>query len=113
MRVCEKMANAVAKRSKAKLELADVPATHHDELKRVNRLIGQLEGVKRMIEDRRYCVDILTQTRAVSAALRSLEGAVLRGHMKHCLRHALTSKNLKDANEKIEELVHLFSKQPS
>ncbi len=102
---------AVAKTPKSKVALAHLPAAHGSELRRVNRLIGQLEGVKRMIEDRRYCIDILTQTRAVSAALRSLESAVLREHMKCCLRHAIQSNNMKDTNEKVEELISLFNRQ--
>lgn len=87
-------------------------ADHHNDLKRINRLIGQLEGVKRMIEDRRYCIDILNQTKAVGSALRSLEGSILKDHMQHCLRHAMVSKNQTDANEKIAELVELFGKRP-
>lgn len=88
-----------------------LPADHHDDLKRVNRLIGQLEGVKRMIEDRRYCVDILNQTRAVGASLRSLEASILSGHMHHCLRHAMVSKDPVEVDAKIEELVELFGKR--
>lgn len=99
----------LAKKADAKTKHA--PADHHDDLKRVNRLIGQLEGVKRMIDDRRYCVDILNQTRAVGASLRSLEASILRGHMHHCLRHAMEAKDRVEVDEKIEELVELFGKR--
>lgn len=98
---------------KTQSKLQNLPADHHDELRRVSRLIGQLEGVRRMIEDQRYCIDILTQTRAAAAALRALEGAVLRGHMNHCLRNALLSDDPDDVDTKIEELIDLFNKKPT
>jgi DNA-binding FrmR family transcriptional regulator len=78
-------------------------------LNRVNRIIGQLEGVKRMIEDRRYCPEIMTQTRAISSAVRSLEAKILQGHLENCVRDAFSS-NAKDSEKKIEELVELFRK---
>ena len=82
---------------------------HSKQLHRINRLIGQLEGVKRMIEERRYCPDILAQTRAVSSAVRSLEANILQGHLKNCVQSAFLSK--KDyADEKIEELIDIFKK---
>lgn len=110
--MCEMTAPRViglAKRNGSKTK--NPPADHHDDLKRVNRLIGQLEGVKRMIEERRYCVDILNQTRAVGASLRSLEASILQSHMHHCLRHAMESKDRVEVDEKIEELVELFGKR--
>lgn len=80
---------------------------HSKELHRVNRIIGQIEGVKRMIEERRYCPDILTQTRAVNSAIRSLESKLLERHLEHCVRSAF---NGLDGEEKITELVELFRK---
>ena len=47
---------------------------HSTDIKRLNRIVGQIEGIKKMIEDKRYCQDILTQTKAASSALKSLEG---------------------------------------
>lgn len=112
-RASPKMSQSIRSTSKSKLKKAKatLPADHHDELRRINRLVGQLEGVRRMIEDRRYCIDILTQTRAVTAALRSLESAILRGHMKHCLHGALTSSNPREVDDKIEELIELFNRK--
>jgi DNA-binding FrmR family transcriptional regulator len=82
---------------------------HTKQLHRINRIIGQLEGVKRMMEDRRYCPEILTQTRAVSSAVRSLEANILQGHLESCVRKAFESGK-KDSEAKIEELVDLFRK---
>lgn len=81
---------------------------HGAELKRLNRIIGQLEGVKRMIEQRAYCPDILVQTRAAGAALRSLEAEILRGHLAHCLKEALTGGDAALAQGRINEVVELF-----
>lgn len=82
---------------------------HTKQLHRINRIIGQLEGVKRMMEDRRYCPEILTQTRAVSSAVRSLEANILQGHLESCVRNAFEYGS-KDREAKIEELVEFFRK---
>lgn len=84
---------------------------HRSELHRLNRLIGQLEGIKAMIEDKRYCPEILTQTRAAGSALRSLESAILEKHLQNCVMGALKSGSRKEANDKIEELMVLFEKR--
>lgn len=80
---------------------------HLQHVKKLNRVIGQLEGVKRMIEDGRYCADILTQTRAASSALKSVEIAVLAAHLNHCVSDAVFSNSHSKATAKIEELVDL------
>lgn len=84
---------------------------HVSELNRINRVVGQLEGIKRMIEDRRYCPEILTQTRAVSSAIRALESAILEKHLQYCVMEALQSSNKKDADAKMKELLELFQKR--
>ena len=83
---------------------------HSTHLGRLNRIKGQIEGVERMISERRYCPEIITQLRAVAAAAKSLEGAVLETHLHACVRDAMTSKNPKKASAKIEELLSLFAK---
>ena len=62
---------------------ANTNPSHDRELKRINRVIGQLEGIGRMITDRRYCPEILVQTRAATAAIRSLEAAILQKHIEN------------------------------
>lgn len=79
---------------------------HSNEIKRINRMIGQLEGVKKMIDEGKYCPDILIQTKAVSSALRSLETALLEKHIGHCVKGAI--KSGKGSQAKIDELVSIF-----
>ena len=84
---------------------------YDDQLSSLNRIEGQIKGIKKMIENRRYCVDILTQLKAVKAALHKVEQEVLKTHMQHCLMHAVTAKDQKDVQEKIDELMKLLSKR--
>ncbi len=83
---------------------------HTGHVKKLNRVIGQIEGVKRMIEDRRYCPDILTQTRAAASALKSIELSILESHLGHCVADAFSSNNLSKANAKIDELVSIVKR---
>jgi DNA-binding FrmR family transcriptional regulator len=85
---------------------------HRRKLTRVNRAIGQLEGVRRMIEERRYCIDILNQTKAAASALRALEGETLRDHLRQCLQRAFHAGTAREIEAKITELVQLVATQP-
>ena len=73
--------------------------------KRLSRIEGQVRGLSKMVEDDRYCIDIVTQISAVRAALRRVEEEVLRDHVSHCVEHAITSGNKADQREKIAELM--------
>ena len=81
------------------------------QLNGLNRIEGQVKGIKKMIEDRRYCVDILTQLKAVKAAVHKVEQGVLKTHMQHCLINAAESKSEIEIHEKIDELMQLLSKR--
>lgn len=81
---------------------------HLDSLPRLNRISGQIEGIKKMIEDERYCTDILMQLRAVRSALKSVESTILQKHLQHCVVQSFASD--KDRDKKIEELKMLFDK---
>ena len=74
-------------------------------VKRLHRIEGQVRGVERMVEDDRYCIDILTQISAVNTALESLAFQILDEHVRHCVAGALGSGDAEDANVKIEELL--------
>lgn len=74
-------------------------------LKRLARAEGQVRGIARMVEDDRYCVDILTQLAAVDTALESVALEILDDHVKHCVAGALSSGDQADANTKIDELL--------
>ena len=78
--------------------------------KRLSRIEGQVRGIARMVEEDRYCLDIVTQVSAVRAALRRLEEEVLRDHVAHCVEHAISSGNKADQRRKIEELMEVVSR---
>lgn len=83
---------------------------HSKEISRLNRISGQIEGVKKMIEERRYCPDILTQLRAVASATKSLEASILEAHIGSCVADAFKSDKVEEQKEKISELVKLFKR---
>jgi DNA-binding FrmR family transcriptional regulator len=73
--------------------------------KRLRRIEGQVRGIEKMVEDDRYCMDLLTQIGAVSKALESVALEVLDEHVRHCVTDALASGDKRDAAEKSEELL--------
>ena len=79
-------------------------------LKRLNRIEGQVRGLARMVEEDRYCIDIVTQIAAVRAALRRVEEQVLRDHIDHCVRHAIASGSKAEQEEKVAELMEVLSR---
>jgi DNA-binding FrmR family transcriptional regulator len=79
-------------------------------LKRLKRIEGQVRGLARMVEDDRYCIDIVTQISAVRAALRRAEEEVLRDHVVHCVQGAIESGNRADQRRKIAELMDVISR---
>ena len=72
---------------------------------RLKRIEGQVGGFVRMVEDDRYCVDVLTQINAVRAALHKVEEQILRDHVSHCVAGAFSSGNPVEQRHKIDELV--------
>jgi CsoR family transcriptional regulator, copper-sensing transcriptional repressor len=79
-------------------------------LKRLSRIEGQVRGLSRMVEDNRYCIDIVTQLSAVRAALRRAEEEILRDHVSHCIEHAITSGSKPDQRRKITELIEVLGR---
>jgi CsoR family transcriptional regulator, copper-sensing transcriptional repressor len=73
--------------------------------KRLHRIEGQVRGIERMVEDDRYCIDILTQVAAVNTALESLALKVLDDHVSHCVADAFSSGDQKEAAAKSKELM--------
>ena len=73
--------------------------------KRLSRIEGQVKGVAKMIDDDRYCIDIVRQIQAIKSALISVEGIVLNDHLNTCVETALKSDNIEQRREKVEELV--------
>lgn len=83
---------------------------HAGELVRLKRIKGQVEGLEKMISDRRYCPDIILQIRAARAALLSLENAVMNTHIRHCVKDAFRTRDSFKTEEKIQEIIELVSR---
>lgn len=79
-------------------------------LKRLNRVAGQVGGVAAMVENDRYCIDVVTQISAVRAALRRIEEEVLEDHVGHCVEAAIRSGNRDDQRKKVAELMEVFAR---
>jgi DNA-binding FrmR family transcriptional regulator len=79
-------------------------------LKRLSRLEGQIRGLARMVEDDRYCIDIVTQIGAARAALRKVEEEILREHVAHCVEHAISSGDKIDQRRKVAELMDVMGR---
>ena len=69
-----------------------------------------MRGLARMVEDERYCIDIVTQIAAVRAALRRVEEEILRDHVAHCVDHAIASGDKTDQRRKVEELMDVMGR---
>jgi DNA-binding FrmR family transcriptional regulator len=79
-------------------------------LKRLKRIEGQVRGLGRMVDDDRYCIDIITQISAVRAALRRAEEEILRDHVAHCVEGAIASGNQGQQRRKIAELMEVLGR---
>lgn len=85
--------------------------TRHDEnLKRLARIEGQIRGIRRMIEEGEYCVDIITQIQAAQSALSASLQEILRKHLDHCVADALRSGSRRQARKKIEEVLMVMKR---
>lgn len=79
-------------------------------LNRLNRIEGQVRGVGRMVEDGRYCIDILTQVQAARAALSRVESELLKEHLNHCIEGAIVSGDRDEQRKKASELIELLER---
>ena len=79
-------------------------------LKRLSRIEGQVRGLARMVEDDRYCIDVVTQISAVRAALRRAEEEILRDHVAHCVEHAIVSGDKDDQRQKVAEIMDVLGR---
>lgn len=89
-----------------------MPGSHNKSsaLNRLRRIEGQVRGIARMIEEDRYCIDVLTQMQAVKAALDRAESEVLRSHAAHCVAEAISSGDEAEQRIKFDELLTLYEK---
>jgi DNA-binding FrmR family transcriptional regulator len=82
--------------------------SHTAQKRRLNRVKGQLDGIDKMIDDNRYCLDIIFQIRAATSALKSLEKEIMHVHIKSCVKTAMVSTDQFEAQEKIDEIMDFF-----
>ncbi|ABI78027.1 conserved hypothetical protein [Hyphomonas neptunium ATCC 15444] len=80
---------------------------------RLKRIEGQVRGVSGMVEDGRYCIDILTQVQAIKAALGKVEDELLKNHAAHCVEEAIREGDAESQRQKFSELVDLFGRYRS
>ena len=85
-------------------------SNYEKHLPRINKVVGQLNGIKKMIEDKRYCPEIITQLKAVSSACQSLEIIMLQKHLETCVMEAFHSTDKIIKNKKIQELTNLYKR---
>lgn len=83
---------------------------HQDKLISLRRIEGQIRGIHKMIEDRRYCVDILYAISAAIGALRNVESRILKDHMNACVKTAFNGKSVAEKNRKIQEIYELLER---
>jgi len=79
-------------------------------LRRLNRIEGQVRGLARMIEEDRYCIDVVTQIAAVQAAIKKVQEEILRDHVAHCVEHAIKSGNKAEQRQKVAELMDVLAR---
>ena len=82
--------------------------SHEDNLVALRRIEGQVRGVQRMIEERKYCIDILNQIYAVKGALSRVEEKILEKHFRNCVTEAVTGSSEKEKQQKMDEIFRLI-----
>ena len=83
---------------------------HSAQIVRLNRIEGQIRGISKMIQEKRYCVDILTQIRSASNALAKVQENIFKGHLESCVKDSLTGDDPRDREAKVDEILDILSK---
>jgi len=84
--------------------------THLEEIVRLKRIEGQIRGIQKMIEEKRYCIDILTQIFSIVGAIMRVEENILQRHLRGCVRGSFSKGNKEDRERKIEEVIQVLQK---
>ena len=84
--------------------------THEEELVRLRRIEGQIRGIQKMVEQKRYCIDILTQLSSVVGAIKSVEENILERHLNGCVNQSFHKDSKGDRSKKIEEVIDVLRK---
>ena len=84
--------------------------SHEEQLERLNKIEGQIKGVRKMIDERRYCIDIILQIKAIGGGLDKIRLGVLESHIHHCVKESAEANNPTMLEEKVLELVQVLGK---
>ncbi len=82
--------------------------THKEQIARLKRIEGQVRGVQKMIDDERYCIDILNQLQAIEAAVKGVEANILRKHLEGCVSEAFRTGSEREQDAKLDEIIRLL-----
>lgn len=88
--------------------MAKKGASHVSQTERLVRIEGQIRGVVKMIEEKRYCIDILTQMKSMRSALKKVETEIVRTHIEDCVRSAIESGSPKTMQKHVREIATLL-----
>jgi CsoR family transcriptional regulator, copper-sensing transcriptional repressor len=83
---------------------------HEEQLEFLKKIEGQVRGIQRMIQEKRYCVDIITQIHSIIGALYRVENEVFKKHIDGCVVNAFKGKSEVDKQKKIDEIIELVSR---
>ena len=83
---------------------------HLDEIVSLKRIEGQIRGIQKMIEEKRYCIDILTQLSSIVGAIRRVEENILNRHLRGCVRDSFTKGSKENRGEKMDEVIEVLQK---
>jgi DNA-binding FrmR family transcriptional regulator len=92
------------------LRIKEHTTSHEEQLISLKKIEGQIRGVQKMIEEKRYCIDILMQLHSVMGAIQRVESEILRKHLEGCVSHALKGSSDSEKQEKIDEVIDLIMK---
>ncbi|MFH1640700.1 MAG: metal-sensitive transcriptional regulator [Candidatus Omnitrophota bacterium] len=84
--------------------------THEEQLQFLKKIEGQIRGIQKMIEEKRYCIDIITQIHSILGALHRTENEIFKKHLDGCVISALKGKSEKEKQRKINEVMELISR---
>lgn len=84
--------------------------THEEQIEFLRKIEGQIRGIQKMIMDKRYCIDIITQMHSVIGALYRVENSIFKKHLDGCVVNALKGKSASERNKKIEEVIEIISR---
>lgn len=93
-----------------KLQVKEHKTSHEEQLIFLKKIEGQIRGVQKMIEGKRYCVDILTQLHSIIGAIQRVEGKILRKHLEGCVANVMRGTSENEKQKKIEEIIELISR---